>query len=63
VRELAALVGVKYRRVADGEIDHSATLTVLDAEGRIVAQFDQADAVDRAAAAVRRLTASAAHTP
>lgn len=50
VRELAALLGVKYRRVAGGEIDHSATISVLDGDGRLVAQFDQFDAIDRAAA-------------
>ncbi|HVZ48926.1 MAG TPA: SCO family protein [Gemmatimonadaceae bacterium] len=63
VRELAALVGVKYRRVAEGEIDHSAVLLVLDANGRMVARFDQPDAVDRAAAEVRRLAPSTTHTP
>ena len=57
VRELAALIGVKYRRMQDGEIDHSSTLTVLDAEGRVVAQFDQPDAVDRAAAVLLRFPA------
>lgn len=63
VRELAALIGVKYRRVASGEIDHSSTLTVLDADGRVVAQFDQADAVDRAAAVLMRFPASPGHQP
>ncbi|MEA3247442.1 MAG: SCO family protein [Gemmatimonadota bacterium] len=54
VRELAALLHVQYRRVSPDEIDHSATLTILDADGRIVAQFDKADAVDRAAEVLLR---------
>lgn len=54
VRELTALIGAKYRRVAGGEIDHSSTLTVLDGDGRIVAQFDQADAAQRVAAVLKR---------
>ncbi len=48
VRELTALLRVQYRRVGPGEIDHAATLTVLDSDGRLVAQFDKADAVERA---------------
>lgn len=54
VRELAALLHVQYRRVSPDEIDHSATLTILDADGRIVSQFDKADAVDRAAEVLLR---------
>jgi protein SCO1 len=38
VRELAAALGVRYRRNADGGFDHSATITLLDAEGRIAFQ-------------------------
>lgn len=63
VRELAALIGVKYRQVASGEIDHSSTLTILDGDGRIVAQFDEADAVDRAAAVLMRFPAPAGPQP
>ncbi len=38
VRELAAALGVRYRRDASGGFDHSAIITILDADGRIVAQ-------------------------
>ena len=38
VRELAAVLGVRYRRNGDGDIDHSNLITLLDAEGRIVFQ-------------------------
>jgi protein SCO1 len=36
ILELAALLGVQYRRMADGEFVHSNLLTVLDAEGQVV---------------------------
>lgn len=38
VRELAAALGVRYRRDASGGFDHSAIITILDADGRIIAQ-------------------------
>jgi len=38
VRELAAALGVRYRRDASGGFDHSAVITILDADGRISAQ-------------------------
>jgi protein SCO1/2 len=38
VRELAAALGVRYRRNADGGFDHSAIITLLDADGRIAFQ-------------------------
>jgi protein SCO1/2 len=38
VRELAALLGVKYKQDADGMFSHSNLITVLNAEGEIVHQ-------------------------
>jgi len=38
VRELAALVGVKYRQAADGSFSHSNLLTLLNPKGEIVHQ-------------------------
>lgn len=38
VRELAALLGVKYQREADGNFSHSNLITILNAEGEIVHQ-------------------------
>ena len=38
VRRLAALLGVRYRAEADGQISHSNLITVLDRDGRIAAQ-------------------------
>lgn len=37
VRKLAALLGVRYRALADGEFNHTSTLYLLDAEGRKLA--------------------------
>jgi len=41
VRKLAALLGVRYRRLADGDFNHTSGLILLDAEGRILAKTDQ----------------------
>ncbi len=38
VRELAALVGVKYKQEADGMFAHSNLITILNAEGEVVHQ-------------------------
>jgi len=38
VRELAALVGVKYKREADGSFAHSNVVTILNTQGEIVHQ-------------------------
>ncbi len=39
VRELAATLGVRYRKDPDGAIAHSNQITLLDSEGRIAAQL------------------------
>lgn len=41
VREIAGLLGVRYRALADGEFNHSSALVLLDAEGRILARTEQ----------------------
>lgn len=35
-RRLGGLLGVQYRRLSDGEYNHSSVLILLDAEGRIL---------------------------
>ena len=37
VRKLAALLGVRYRALVDGEFNHTSALVLLDAEGRKLA--------------------------
>jgi protein SCO1/2 len=48
VRKLAAVLGIQYRALADGEFNHSSALVLLDAEGRIVARTDKVSEIDPA---------------
>ncbi len=57
VRELAAALGVRYRRDASGGFDHSAIISILDADGAIVAQ--QPDAQVNTEEMVKKITALA----
>jgi protein SCO1/2 len=65
VRKLAAVLGIQYRALADGEINHSSALVLLDADGRIVARSGKLGEVDPAfVAKVRETLAQAsARTP
>jgi protein SCO1/2 len=57
VRDLAAALGVRYRRDDKGGFDHSAAITLLDGEGEIV--FQKADAkfdIDEFVAKIEGLT-------
>lgn len=38
LRKLSAVLGVQYRQLDDGEVNHSTVISLLDAEGRILAQ-------------------------
>ncbi len=55
VRKLAALLGVRYRALADGEFNHTSTLYLLDADGRKLASSSKLGTVPDAefVAAVR----------
>jgi len=37
-RQLAAVLGLQYRQLPDGDFNHSSELILLDAEGRVVAR-------------------------
>ena len=55
-RTLAALLGVQYRQLPDGDFNHSSELLLLDAEGRIVARSTVIGRTDpQFVAAVRKL--------
>jgi len=41
VRRTAAVLGVRYRKLADGEFNHSSQLILLDREGRVLARTDK----------------------
>jgi protein SCO1/2 len=47
-RKVAAVLGIQYRRLADGEFNHSSTIDVLDPRGRIVARTGKLGAADPA---------------
>jgi protein SCO1/2 len=54
VREIAALLGVRYRRMSDGSISHSPLIAVLDRDGVLIARSEgmgDASALSRALAA------------
>lgn len=56
VRELAALLGVKYQQAADGMFSHSNLVTILNAQGEIIHQrTGLKGGLDEAAAAVAKL--------
>lgn len=40
VRELAAVLGIRYRFAKDGSIGHSSVITLLDEAGRIASRID-----------------------
>ncbi len=40
VRTIAALLGIRYRVLSDGEFNHTSALIMLDAEGRVVARTE-----------------------
>ncbi|MBU6436257.1 MAG: SCO family protein [Betaproteobacteria bacterium] len=61
VRSIAAVLGVQYRRLPDGEFNHSTVLTLLDADGRIVAQTSQIGDPDPAFEGAVQAAVSATH--
>ncbi len=48
VRQIAAVLGVQYRRLPSGEFNHSSTIFLLDGEGRIVKRSGMLGTVDPA---------------
>ena len=65
VRRVAALLGVRYRALADGEFNHSSALVLLDAEGRVLARTERLGPVPDPAflAAVKAALATGAPPP
>lgn len=58
-RAVAALLGVQYRRLASGDFNHSSTILLLDAEGRINARTNTLGATDpKLVEAMRKLVAA-----
>jgi len=46
LRHLAALLDVRYRRLPNGEINHSSKVQLLDRDGRIVARTERVSGFD-----------------
>jgi protein SCO1 len=62
-RKIAAALNIQYRRLSDGEFNHSTIISLLDREGRIAARTGKLGTVDTALVkAVHEVqTAKAAH--
>lgn len=56
-RKIAAVLGIQYRRLSDGEFNHSSTLDILDREGRIVARTGKLGQADPSAVEALRKAA------
>jgi len=41
VRQTAAVLGIRYRQLANGEFNHSSVMILLDADGRILARTEK----------------------
>ena len=41
VRAVAGVLGVRYRRLADGDFSHTSALGLLDADGRVLARTEK----------------------
>jgi protein SCO1/2 len=48
VRKLAAALGIQYRRLPDGEFNHSTVITLLDGQGRSLARTSSITRPDEA---------------
>jgi len=58
-RKVAAVLGVQYRLLSDGEYNHSTTIDVLDPSGRIVTRSARLGAADpQVTAAIHRMAAT-----
>jgi protein SCO1/2 len=47
-RKIAALLGIQYRKLSDGEFNHSTIVTLLDRDGRIAAKTGKLGPADPA---------------
>jgi protein SCO1 len=47
-RKVAAALNIQYRRLSDGEFNHSTIISLLDREGRIAARTGKLGTVDTA---------------
>lgn len=58
VRQLSGVLGLQYRKLPDGEFNHSSELILLDADGRIAARTNRIGKLDPAfVESIRKLVA------
>ncbi len=59
LRALAGMLGIRYRLLADGEFNHTTSLVLLDADGRVLARTERlgAEGDPEFLAAVRKAAA------
>jgi formylglycine-generating enzyme required for sulfatase activity len=62
-RKLAAMLGIQYRKLDDGEFNHSSVLVLLDAQGRILARSRKLGMPDPAFLAEVRAAAALSSSP
>ncbi len=60
VRKIAAVLGIQYRALGNGDFNHTTAVVLLDAEGRVVGRTSQLGTVDPAFLALLRTTLQAA---
>jgi protein SCO1 len=60
VRKIAAVLGIQYRALSNGDFNHTTAVVLLDAEGRVVGRTSQLGTVDPAFLALLRSTLQAA---
>lgn len=58
-RKVAALLGIQYRQRPDGDFDHSQLITLLDAQGRVLASTSKIVSDEKFLSQLRSATASA----
>jgi len=46
VRKFAAIMGIQYRAMTNGDFNHSTVVTLLDRDGRIVTKSEQTGRLD-----------------
>ncbi len=63
VRQIAAALDIQYRKLGDGEFNHTTVLVLLDGEGRIIGRSKKLGAVDPVFQKLLKQTLQAAATP
>jgi protein SCO1 len=60
VRKIAAVLGIQYRALGNGDFNHTTAVVLLDAEGRVVGRTSQLGAADPAFVALLKAQLQAA---